>query len=58
VTRQAWKIAAGLRPEAEDLRLRPVERVRESEDDPKADHSVPASGYIGSYPLREREQER
>jgi hypothetical protein len=54
VTGQVWKIAAGLRP----LRLRPVERVRESEDDPKADHSVPASGYIGGYPLREHEQEQ
>ncbi len=56
VTRQAWKIAAGLRPEAEDLRLTPVERVRGRAGDPKAQHRVPTSGYIGSYPLREREQ--
>jgi len=56
VTRQAWKIAAGLKPDAEDLRLKPVERVRESEENLQASHRVPSSGYVGSYPLREREQ--
>lgn len=56
VTRQAWKIAAGLRAGPEDLRLTPVEHVRGSEGDPKAQRRVPTSGYIGSYPLREREQ--
>lgn len=56
VTPQAWKIAAGVRPEPEDLRLTPVERVRESEDARPVDHRVPASGYVGCYPLRQREQ--
>ena len=53
VTRQAWKIAAGLRPEAKDLRLTVVGRVGPSEDDREPGRCVPAFGYVGSYPLRE-----
>jgi hypothetical protein len=56
VTRETWKIAAGLRPEADDLQLKPVERVRDSKKDRQPGHRVPASGYVGSYPLRERER--
>jgi hypothetical protein len=53
VTRQAWKIAAGLRPEAKDLRLRMVRRSGESTRDSEAEPRIPARGYVGSYPLRE-----
>jgi hypothetical protein len=49
VTRQAWKIAAGLRPEAEDLRLR-----RSGDARGESVRRVPAVGYVGPYPLRER----
>ena len=54
-TRQAWKIAARLRPEAGDLRLKAFASPRESEADPEWAGRVPASGYVGPYPLRERE---
>ena len=53
VTRQAWKIAAGLRPVAQDLRLTAVAGSGGSESDPEPVHRIPASGYVGSYPLRE-----
>jgi hypothetical protein len=53
VTRQAWKIAAGLRPEAKDLRLAVVERAGASEDDRESVRCVPAFGYVGLYPLRD-----
>ena len=53
VTRQAWKIAAGLRPEAKDLRLTVVGHVGPSEDDREPVRGVPAFGYVGPYPLRE-----
>jgi hypothetical protein len=53
VTRQAWKSAAGLRPEAKDLRLRVVRRSGESTGDPELAPRIPARGYVGSYPLRE-----
>ena len=52
-TRQAWKIAARLRPEAGDLRLKAFASPRESEADPEWAGRVPASGYVGPYPLRE-----
>jgi hypothetical protein len=52
VTRQAWKIAAGLRPEAEDLRLTVVGRLGDVHRE--AVRRVPAVGYVGPYPLRER----
>ena len=54
VTRQAWKIAAGLRPEAQDLRLTAVGPSGESARDAESVRRIPASGYVGSYPLRER----
>ena len=54
VTRQAWRIAAGLRPEAKDLRLTVVAGSGESEGDPESVRRIPASGYVGSYPLHER----
>jgi hypothetical protein len=52
VTRQAWKIAAGLRPEGNDLRLIPVADpagVRGESSPP-----LPMFGYVGPYPLRAR----
>ena len=54
-TRQAWKIAARLRPEAGDLRLKAIASPGESEADPEWAGCVPAGGYVGPYPLRERE---
>lgn len=54
VTRQAWRIAAGLRPAAQDLRLTSVAGSGESAGDPEPVRGIPASGYVGSYPLRER----
>jgi len=55
VTRQAGKIAARLRPEAKDLRLTTVAASGESEGGRESVRRVPASGYVGPYPLRERE---
>jgi hypothetical protein len=52
VTRQAWKIAAGLRPEAKDLRLTVVRRS--GEDGCDSVRCVPVFGYGGPYPLWER----
>jgi hypothetical protein len=54
VTRQASKIAARLRPEAKDLRLRAVAVSGESERGASV-RQVPAGGYGGPYPLREPE---
>jgi hypothetical protein len=56
VTRQAWRIAAGLRPEARDLRLTVVAGSGERGGDPEAGNAIPASGYVGSYPLRARRE--
>src|SRR3990172_12878270 len=53
-TRQAWKIAARLRPEAKDLRVTAVASSAESEGGRESVRRVPASGYVGPYPLRER----
>ena len=54
VTRQAWRIAAGLRPAAKDLRLTAVAGSGRSAGDPESARRIPASGYVGPYPLRER----
>ena len=54
VTRQAWKIAAGLRPEAPDLRLTAVAGSGESVGDPELVRRIPTSDYVRSYPLCER----
>ena len=53
-THEAWKIAAGLKPAPKDLRLRRVQRTR---DEMASGHwrAIPGSGYIGPYPLRERD---
>src|SRR6266511_3503989 len=53
--RQAWKIAARLRPEANDLRVTALARSRVSEGGGDSVRRVPASGYVGRYPPRERE---
>jgi hypothetical protein len=55
VTRQAWKIAARLRPDATDLRMTAVGCSGESQGSRESARRVPASGYVGPYPLRERE---
>jgi hypothetical protein len=55
VTRQASTIAARLRPEAKDLRMRAVVSTGENEGSGASARRVPASGYVGPYPLRERE---
>jgi len=55
-TRAAWKIAAGLKPGPKDLRLRPVERPRDEMASGRR-RATPASGYIGPYPLRERDED-
>ena len=54
VTRQAWKIAARLRPEAGDLRVTAVASSTESEGGRESVRRVPAKGYVGPYPLRAR----
>lgn len=52
-TRQAWRIAAGLKPEPKDLRL---VRIIPDPPDPSSsspERPIPSGGYIGPYPLRE-----
>ncbi len=56
VTRQAWKIAARLRPEAKDLRVTAVGHSGDRLGSREAVRRVPASGYVGPYPRREREE--
>lgn len=58
-TGQAWKIAAGLRPDPDDVRVVPVQRSEQElwPADPD-ERSVPASGYVGPYPLREPDATR
>ena len=53
-SRQAWKIAAGLRPDAEDLQIVAMPQSAEEiwPDDPDA-RPVPESGYVGPYPSAE-----
>ena len=53
VTRQAWKIAAGLRPGAKDLRVTAV--AWSGKGSGEVVRRVPARGYVGPYPLRERD---
>lgn len=53
VTRQSWKIAAKLKPEADDLKLTKAERTLDREVDQESAHQVPLSGYVGPYPLGE-----
>jgi len=52
VTPQATKIAAGLKPEPDDLKLMPI-RPSESWSESAARTAVPIFGYIGPYPMRE-----
>jgi len=56
VTHQAWKIAARLKPEAKDLRVTAVASPGESGGSRESVRRVPASGYVGPYPLREPEE--
>ena len=53
-TRQAWKIAAGLRPDSEDLQIAAISRSAEEiwPFDPD-ERPMPESGYVGPYPLLE-----
>lgn len=53
-SRQAWKIAAGLRPDPEDLRIAAIPRSAGEiwPDDPD-ERPVPSSGYVGPYPFLE-----
>ena len=58
-TRQAWKIAAGLRPDPEDLQIVPVPRGEEEIWPPDPDERpVPEFGYVGPYPLLEPDDAR
>jgi len=52
-TREAWKIAARLKPEGKDLRLERVAGGGAPEMERGAGRAVPRSGYVGPYPLRE-----
>ncbi|MBI3108895.1 MAG: hypothetical protein HYY95_25545 [Candidatus Rokubacteria bacterium] len=54
-TRQAWRIAGRLKPEAGDLRLKAIASPGESAAGPERAGRLPASGYVGPYPLRERD---
>ena len=58
-TRQAWKIAAGLRPDPEDLQIVSVPQSAEGTwpADPD-ERPVPESGYVGPYPLLEPDAPR
>lgn len=55
LTHEAWKIAAGLKPEPKDLRVVPIETPARDDVASEGEPSVPASGYIGPYPLRQRD---
>ena len=58
-TRQAWKIAAGLKPDPDDLQILPVARGEEEIWPPDSDERrVPESGYVGPYPLLEPDDVR
>jgi hypothetical protein len=52
-TREAWKIAAGLKPEAKDLRLERLATGSAPGTEGGSARSVPQNGYVGPYPLRE-----
>ena len=53
ITKEAWKIAAGLKPNARDLRLDRMSPAEVSELHYEPPPTVPSSGYVGPYPLRE-----
>jgi len=58
-TRQAWKIAAGLKPDPDDLQIVPVDRSEQETWPPDPDERrVPESGYVGPYPLLEPDDAR
>jgi hypothetical protein len=54
-TREAWKIAARLKPAPGDLRLTPVSAGEAGARARESSRPVPSRGYVGPYPLRERE---
>ena len=54
-TREAWKIAARLQPEPGDLRLTPVRAGEAIAAARESLRPVPRRGYVGPYPLLERE---
>ena len=58
-TRQAWRIAAGLRPDPEDLQIVAIPQSAEEiwSSDPD-ERPAPESGYIGPYPLLEPDTPR
>ena len=57
-TRQAWKIAAGLSPDPDDLQIVPVPLEEEIRPPDPDERPVPESGYVGLYPLLEPDAER
>lgn len=58
-SRQAWKIAAGLRPDPEDLRMTAISGSAEEiwPADPD-EQPMPESGYVGPYPRLEPDATR
>ena len=54
-TREAWKIAARLKPEPGDLRLTPVSAGEAGAPAREPLRPVPSRGYVGPYPLHEPE---
>lgn len=52
-TRQAWKIAAQLKPNSADMRLSRLSSSAASEWLGERDSAFPKAGYVGPYPLRE-----
>lgn len=58
-SRQAWKIAAGLRPDPEDLRMAVIpgsaEEIWPADPD---ERPMPESGYVGPYPRLEPDATR
>ena len=58
-SRQAWKIAAGLRPDPEDLRIAAIpgsaEEIWPADPD---ERPMPESGYVGPYPRLELDATR
>jgi hypothetical protein len=56
VSREAWKIAARLKPGAGELRLTPVRAPAEAAAVSEPERDVPIRGYVGPYPLREPDE--
>jgi len=54
VTPQAVKIAAGIKPSAEDLEFTPTDQQPDTETASREATTYPTAGYIGPYPMRER----